>query len=183
MARIDYPSFSALSPMVRQHFETQSPLNVTHMLSHNEGVMAGVARLGAQLLSRGTLAPELREIVIVRVGRLCNSEYEAHQHEKIASELGVSDEKLKALRGTERSMFDATEQAALRYIEQLHSDGGVNEEVFFECARYFSPSQLVELCILGGFYTMIAGFLTSFDVKIEATSRTSRPGSIGSILD
>jgi alkylhydroperoxidase family enzyme len=179
VARIPYPDYAFLSPALRERFERASPLNVTHMMSHNEGVMAAVSRLGSELLVRGSLPPDLRELVIVRIGRLCRSAYEAHQHEAIARGLGVSDAKLHALAGEDRDGFSVEERLALRFVEELHAEGAVSEAAMRACSVYFSDAQLVELCIVAGFYIMIAGFLGSFDVEIETTARESLPGMLG----
>ena len=49
--------------------------------------------------------PSLRELAILRVGRLSRAAYEVFQHERIAREAGVAEDKIAALR-------DATIEAA-----------------------------------------------------------------------
>ncbi len=80
-------------------------LNIMRMLANSEAGLKGFVRMGNALLHRCELDPALRELAILRVGRLSRAAYEVFQHERIAREAGVAEEKIAALR-------DATIEAA-----------------------------------------------------------------------
>src|SRR5262245_15204395 len=69
-------------------------LNIFRMLANSESGLKGFVRMGNALLYRCELDPQLRELAIVRVGRLSRAAYEVFQHERIAREVGVTDDKI-----------------------------------------------------------------------------------------
>src|SRR5437879_398122 len=73
-------------------------LNIYRMLANSEYGAKGFVRMGNALLHRCELDPALRELAILRVGRLSRAAYEVFQHERIAREVGVTDDKIAALR-------------------------------------------------------------------------------------
>lgn len=182
MARIAYPDDESLSAHMRDQFRGLEVLNVTRIMSHNEGVLAAVARLGSELLERGTLPPQLRELVILRVACLCGSAYERHQHQRVARSAGVNERKLAAVESGDMDVFGAEERLALRFAEQIVARGAADAATLEESREHFTNAQLVELCILTGFYTMIAAFLATFDVEIESEPTDYRPGTLGGRL-
>lgn len=182
MARMPYPDEESLSPQLRDRFRQLGALNVTRMMGHHEEILAAVARLGAQLL-HGTLPATLRELVILRVASLCGSQYERHQHLPLARAAGVSEEKLEAMNGGGDGRLSTEEKLALLFAEQVHSCGAASDATFRQCREHFTEAQMVELCILTGFYKMIAGFLATFEVEIESEATDYRPGTLGLELD
>src|SRR5262249_41528438 len=73
-------------------------LNIFRMLAHSETGLKGFVRMGNGLLFRAELEPALRELAILRVGRLSRAAYEVFQHERIGREAGLPEEKIAALR-------------------------------------------------------------------------------------
>ena len=73
-------------------------LNIYRMLANSEYGLKGFVRMGNALLFRCELDPVLRELAIIRVGRLSRAAYEVFQHERIGREAGVGDDKIAALR-------------------------------------------------------------------------------------
>lgn len=144
-------------------------LNVTRMMSHAEGAMLAYSKLGTQLLLRGELNPVLREIVVLRIGQLCNSEYEWHQHVSVARAVGMDEATLQAMADQNFERLDEAQRAAIAVAEEIRRDGGASAETFERAKGHFSPEQLVELCLVAGYYIMTAGLLISFDIEIEDT--------------
>jgi alkylhydroperoxidase family enzyme len=169
MARIAYPDRDRQSSEVRDRLVRLGSLNVTRMMSHGEGLMVAYSKLGSELLLRGSLNPVLREMVILRIGQLCRSSYEWHQHVSVARAVGVSDAALAAIEAQQWSAFSDKERAALRLAEEVQRDGAASASTFAAAAAHFTPRELVELCLVAGYYIMTAGFLKSFDIEIEDT--------------
>ncbi|MET0988623.1 MAG: carboxymuconolactone decarboxylase family protein, partial [Steroidobacteraceae bacterium] len=86
MARVSYPS--NLSPEITDLLSRRGALNVMRMMAHAPGVMTAYSQLGVTLLRKGKLDPVLRELAILKIGLLCESEYEWHQHASIARTVG-----------------------------------------------------------------------------------------------
>src|SRR3954471_16814473 len=96
-------------------------LNIYRMLANSENGMKGFVRMGNALLNRCELDGALRELAILRVGRLSRAAYEVFQHERIAREAGVTDDKIDALRDAtiEAPAFTDNEKAVLRYTDDV----------------------------------------------------------------
>ena len=62
-------------------------INIMRMLANSEAGLKGFVRMGNALLFRCELDPVLRELAILRVGRLSRAAYEVFQHERIGREI------------------------------------------------------------------------------------------------
>ena len=169
MAIIPYPDSATQSHEVLDRLARIGSLNVTTMMSHAENVMLTYSRMGTALLLKGTLDPVLREAVILRIGQLCRSDYEWHQHVSVARAVGMSAGTLQAIGDGNYAALEPRQQLALRVAEEIHRDNGASEETMAEAAAQFSPAELVELCMVSGYYIMTAGFLRSMAIEIEDT--------------
>ena len=169
MATIPYPDSAIQSPEVLDRLARIGSLNVTTMMSHAENVMLTYSRMGTALLLKGTLDPVLREAVILRIGQLCRSDYEWHQHVSVARAVGMPAGTLQAIGEGNYAALEPRQQLALRVAEEIHRDNGASEETMAEAAAQFSPAELVELCMVAGYYIMTAGFLRSMAIEIEDT--------------
>ena len=180
MARIPYPDPSGQSEEIRDRLRRMGSLNVTRMMSHAEGPMLAYGKLGTQLLLRGKLDPVLREVVILRVGQLCNSRYEWHQHVSVAQAVGMDEQTLQAITDLAFDRLDEPNRIAIAFAEEIKRDGGASAETFARAQKHFSAEQLVELCLVAGYYIMTAALLLSFDIEIEETAplgASMKPGS------
>ena len=169
MARIAYPDPARQSSEVRERLARIGSLNVTTMMSHAENLMLTYSKMGTALLLRGALDPVLREAVILRIGQLCRSDYEWHQHVSVARAVGMSDATLQAIEKGDYAALEPRQQLALKVAEEIHRDNSASEATMGEAATQFSPAELVELCMVAGYYIMTAGFLRSMAIEIEDT--------------
>ena len=169
MAIIPYPDSATQSAEVLDRLARIGSLNVTTMMSHAENVMLTYSRMGTVLLLKGTLDPVLREAVILRIGQLCRSDYEWHQHVSVARAVGMPEGTLQAIGDGDYAALEPRQQLALRVAEEIHRDNGASEETMAEASAQFSPAELVELCMVAGYYIMTAGFLRSMAIEIEDT--------------
>src|SRR6266511_2828360 len=104
-----------------------------------------------------TLPGRLREIVIIRMGHLTNSQYVLRQH---VPSLALAD-----WRASE--FFSASERAGLAYADTMTRDIAVPDAVFAEVERHFNPREIVELTVLIGTYNMNARVLQALKLDLE----------------
>ena len=65
----------------------------------------------------------LRELIILRVGHLCDAPYEIHHHERISREIGMSEALIAAPKiGAGAPGLDATQRLALALTDDLVKD-------------------------------------------------------------
>ncbi len=184
MARIPYPDPAGQSAEVKDRLARIGSLNVTRMMSHSENLMMTYSKLGTALLLKGKLDPVLREAVILRIGQLCHSDYEWHQHVSVARAVGMDEVTLQAI--AEGKLHDLTPKIALalRVAEELHRENGASAATMAEATEVFCAVELVELFMVAGYYMMTAGFLNSLGIEIEdtpplgASMAAGRPGDL-----
>ena len=96
MARLPYFDLTQASPAIRDLLKDRPPLNIYRMVAHGGAAAEGFLTLGTAILRRSSLSPVLRELVILRVGVLCGSNYELTQHRRVAAQVGVPAAKIAA---------------------------------------------------------------------------------------
>ncbi|MGH8428896.1 MAG: carboxymuconolactone decarboxylase family protein, partial [Solimonas sp.] len=134
-----------------------------------ENAIKGFTRMGNALLNRCELDPTLRELAILRVGRLSRAAYEVFQHERIAREARVAEEKIAALRDAtiEAPAFTDNERAVLRFTDDVVRNIKASDRSLKAVQAFLTPGALVELTLTVGYYMMVCRFLETLGVDGE----------------
>ncbi len=168
MPRIPYFDMADADENLCKAIESRPPLNIYRMLAHAGPAAVGFLSLGSALLRENLLDDHLRELVILRVGILCRAPYEVFQHERLASKIGVSQEKITALRdGPDAPVFDDFERKVLRYTDSVVLNVKAGDSLFGALQQKLSHRELAELTLVIGYYMMVSRFLENFEVEIE----------------
>src|SRR5580693_4513428 len=94
------------------------PLNIFLTLAHNRALSEGFRQLGAHLLGGGVLPARDREIVILRVGWRCGSEYEFAQHTAIGESVGVTEDEIARLADCGHGDWDESDRALVALADE-----------------------------------------------------------------
>lgn len=168
MARVPYPDPSTLDPNTTAFLDRVPPLNVFRMLAGGEGLLVAFARFGNHLLFKTELDPVLREIAIIRVGVLSGAGYEVFQHERIARDLGMSDELIAAIHaGPDAPEFDDLQRLVVRFTDDVVANVRAGDATFDPLLARLSLREVEELVMTIGFYMAVSRFLETFDVEVE----------------
>lgn len=168
MARVAYPDLADLKPADRSLMEQLPPLNVFRMLSGTGASFAPFMSFINAYLNDGILNQDLRELVILRVGHLCKSAYEVHQHERVARTLGMSEMRIQATKGAiPASVYNDQENAALLFTDEQVANVKVSDATFTATQAHFSDPEIVELTMIIGTYLMVCRFLETLEVDLE----------------
>lgn len=168
MSRLPFPDLTTLDPASRRRLEERLPLNIYRMLCHAPTFFPGWMDLGRAVLYEAQLPARLRELAILRVGHLCNSPYELHQHRKIALAVGITQEQVDAVAAApEGPLFDEVDQTVLAATDQLVHDVRIDDERFAKLRSLISDRQVMELVISVGFYMMVARVIENSGVPLE----------------
>jgi 4-carboxymuconolactone decarboxylase len=120
------------------------------------------------VLLTGRLPARERELVILRVGWLCQAGYEWGQHVRLGRTAGLSDEEIRrVIDGPAAEGWSDIEAALLRAADELHTDACISEATWATLAGTFSTEQLIELPMLVGQYHLVAFTLNSLGVQRE----------------
>jgi len=170
MARISYPDPSSLSDANQALMAQLPPLNIFKMLSGAGASFAPFMQFVSAYLNDGALDPELRELVILRVGHLCGSHYEVHQHERVARTLGVNDTRIAAVKTTlPNTAFDEKQNAILLFADEQVANIKVTDKTFAAAKACLSDAEMIELTLIVGTYIMVCRFLETMEIELEET--------------
>lgn len=164
---MEYPDLSALPVELQEVVTANGSLNVFRMLMHSPSLAPGVLTLGDAVLQRNSLPDTLRELAVVRVGRVRGAAYEVHHHEKIARLVGLGDKALAATENGSAGELSGAEAAVLRATDLLLERHTLDVAAREELSAFLTVEQLADLVITVGFYELICGFLNTFEVTTE----------------
>jgi len=141
--------------------------NIFSTLVRHPGLFRRWLPFGGKLLA-GKLPARDRELLILRTGGRCRSEYEWGQHALIAKATGLSDAEIGRVQdGPDAPAWDAFDATLLRAADELHDDSCLSDETWQRLADRYDERQLIEVPMLVGHYHMVAFTLNSLGVQRE----------------
>lgn len=143
------------------------PLNIFRTLNRNEPLARGFLALGGHLLRGAQIPAREREIVILRVGWRCQSEYEFGQHTAIGLSAGLTEAEVAALADVAEGSWTPTDAALIAMVDELCADDLVSDQTWSQLSARWSDEQLLELLVLAGYYRLVSGMLNSAGVALE----------------
>ncbi len=168
MARIPYPDPATLPADDRNFLASLPQLNISRLLAGSPSMFQPLTRVFSAYLNDGVLSPEMREVVILRVGHRRNSEYEVVNHERAARVVGMSPERIAALKpGGDLSLFSAEECSVIQFVDEVMESGRPSDQSFAEVSAFMNEAQLIELSVVIGVYTMVSQICATFDIELE----------------
>jgi alkylhydroperoxidase family enzyme len=144
-------------------------LSIFRVLLNQPALARWIADLLFGLLFRGKLDVRLRELVIMRLGWATGSVYEWTQHWRIATQLGIAEADLLAVRDWKASprLSDA-DRAVLAATDETLEAGAISPETWARCERHVGgPEELLELVAAIGTWRLVSSVLRSLDVPLE----------------
>lgn len=146
-------------------------LNIHQVVAHSPKMLRAQAAYTSALREDSMLSRDLQELLILRAAQVNNSHYEQTVHRPIAIACGVPVGKIDALADWQRStLYEATERAALAFVDQAAARGDVDDVVFDALREHFSPRETVELAALVGWYVGNSRFVRALQIAPEGGS-------------
>jgi len=163
---LDKDSRAMLGFSSKQH--NGQPDNIFATLIHHPEFLKKFLTFGTHVLLGSTLPPRDREILILRIGWLCQSEYEWGQHAKIGRQSGISkDEILKITKGPDAEGWGPLEAALLRATDELFEDSIITDKTWNILAEHYNTRQLIDLIFTVGQYNMVSMALNSLGIQLD----------------
>lgn len=168
MARLSYFERDDIPPELARRFGDQPLLNLFRVLPHAPPAANGFVKLGSALLRRSSLDPQLRELVILRVGALSRASYEIHQHVRVGQNVGLGPEQIAAAlrEGPERCLDDLA-RVVLRFTDAVVADVKAPAALYGEVAALLTEREMLELLMTIGYYMLVSRVLENLEVDIE----------------
>lgn len=123
---------------------------------------------GNHVLSKSTLPPREREILILRIGWLCKAEYEFSAHVRIGKQVGLTDEEIERVQGgPDAPGWSPADAALVRAADELHSDAMLSDATWKELSQRYDTQQLMDVVFTVGQYNLVSMALNSLGVQAE----------------
>lgn len=143
-------------------------LNVFTTIARHEELARDWFEFTRQLLGETSLPLRDRELVILRTGWLCQSEYEWGQHSLIALNAGLSEEEvLRVATGPDAAGWNDQDSLLLRAVDELSENKFVSDASWSGLAEIYSEKQMIDLVFTVGQYTMLSMALKTFGVQLD----------------
>jgi alkylhydroperoxidase family enzyme len=141
--------------------------NIFRVLVRHPGLFRKWMPFGGKLLN-GKLPARERELAILRVGWLCQSEYEWGQHVPIGKRAGLTDEEIARIpKGPKAEGWSELDAKILQATDELHTDACIGDATWTWLAQGYDEKQLIELVMVVGHYHLVSMTLNSLGVQRE----------------
>ena len=143
--------------------------NVFTTLARSEhGFMPFLGWAGFVLSKKNSLPAREREIVILRIGFLCQSGYEFAQHERIGLGAGLTTDEIRRIKvGAADPGWSEPEQALLAASDEMQSDQFITEATWNRLGVHLSETQLMDLVFTASNYVLVSTILNTFGVQLD----------------
>ncbi len=175
--RLDKPRIAPLEPaqwdesaqQLMQPFVNQGRIfNIFKTLSNHPDLARRWMVFANHILGKSTLSLRDRELVILRIGYLCQSGYEWGQHVQIARQGGMSDEEIRSCKtGPDTPGLSELDRLLLQATDELHADAHVSDETWAGLSNHYSTQQMMDLVFTIGQYNLVSMALNSFGVQAD----------------
>jgi alkylhydroperoxidase family enzyme len=119
-----------------------------------------------------TLSGRVREMLILRMGWLCESEYEWAQHAPIARQEGLSIDQIRNITlGPNAPAWSRLDSALLRASDELFRDDTISDATWTTLAGSYTEPQLIDVVITVAGYRLVSVVLNSIGVQIEPDTK------------
>jgi len=115
-----------------------------------------------------TIDPRARELLILRVGWLCQAEYEWGQHVIFGRKAGLTDTEIARIkRGPQAPGWTPFDAALLQAADDLHHDACISDATWAALSTEYSDVQMMDVVFAVGQYHLVSMALNSFGVQLD----------------
>ena len=123
---------------------------------------------GNHVLFKSTLPLRDKEILILRIGWLCQAEYEWGQHVIIGKRCGLSDEEIiRIIEGPDVEGWNSFDATILRAVDELYIDSFIGDSTWQKLSEKYNTHQLIDLIFTVGQYNLVSMVLNTLGVQLE----------------
>jgi 4-carboxymuconolactone decarboxylase len=115
-----------------------------------------------------TLPPRERELLILRIGWLCQSEYEWGQHVLFGRRAGLTDPEIARIKeGPDAAGWAPFDATLLRAADELRKDAFISDQTWAALGERYNTKQLMDVVFTVGQYNLVSMSLNCFGVQLD----------------
>jgi len=142
--------------------------NVYSTMANHPALFKDWLQFASYILRRSSLPPRDREMLILRIGWLCNAEYEWAQHVRIGKGAGLTDDDIQHIMdGPEAEDIPENDRSLLQAVDELRADAVISDETWNALSKTYSKEQMMDLVFTVGEYNLVSMALNSFGVQLD----------------
>lgn len=165
------------TPEQEKMLASRPDYNIYKTLAHHPELYTRWSGLGQYLLNGSTLPPRDREIVILRMGWLCQAPYEWSQHARIAKDSAkMSDVEVHAIaEGASAKNWSGFERTLITMVDELRYDGQISDKNWAALRDKYSLEQTIDAFYTAAQYQLVSMALNSLGVQLDPELRDRIP--------
>jgi len=150
-------------------FDGDEPLNIFRTLANHPKLLKRWLVFANHGLGKSTLPARERELLIRRIGGLCQAGYEWGQHVRIGLDCGLTEDEIRRIKiGPTDAAWSEADRDLLQATDELCNDAHVSTGTWERLAARWSTEQLMDIVFTVGQYNLVSMALNSFGVQPEA---------------
>jgi len=169
--RIPFRDLSTLSPEDREIADRNKVngevINIFKVLMQSPKLARSWTRFAAYIMTRQSLSPRDREILILRIGWLNQAPYEWEQHVRISKRAGLTDDEIDRISKGPSAGWDRHESALIQAADDLYENSVVSDETWGRLSERYGIEQMMDVVFTVGQYNLVSWALNSFGVPLD----------------
>lgn len=154
--------------ILQPNVEQGSVFNIFKTLAHHPDLLRRWLVFGNHVLFKSTLPPRERELVILRIGWLCEAEYEWAQHVKIGKDTGLTDVEIERIKaGPNARGWNEPDTLLLQATDELRRDAFISDATWKGLSAHFDTKQLMDVVFAVGQYNLVSMALNTLGVQLD----------------
>jgi 4-carboxymuconolactone decarboxylase len=148
---------------------SRADFNIYKTLAHHVDLYNRWSPLGQFILNGSSLPPRDREIVMLRMGWLCQSEYEWAQHARIGkAQAGLSNADIHRIaEGPAAAGWSEFDRTLLRMVDELRYDAMISDATWNALRTKYSVRQAMEALYTAAQYQLVSMALNSLGIQLD----------------
>ena len=153
---------------LQPNVEKGTVFNIFKTLSHHPDLFRRWLVFGNHVLFKSTLPPRERELIILRIGWLCEAEYEWAQHVLIGKEAGLTAEEIDRIKaGPNARGWSEADKLLLQATDELRKDAFITDATWNGLCQHFDKKQLMDVVFAVGQYNLVSMALNTLGVQLD----------------
>jgi alkylhydroperoxidase family enzyme len=171
------PQTPRVAPLARENrtreqeamLASRPDFNIYKTLAHDVDLYNRWSPLGRFILDGSSLPPREREIVMLRMGWLCQSEYEWAQHARIGkAQAGLDNQDIHRIaEGPAAAGWSDFERTLLRMVDELRYETMISDATWNALRAKYSVQQAIEALYTAAQYQLVSMALNSLGVQLD----------------
>lgn len=171
----------ALTEAQRAMLDSRPDYNLYKTLVHHVELYNNWSPLGRVMLNASTLPARDREIIMLRMGWLCQSEYEWAQHARIATaeNIGMTAEEIHRIAAAPDSAeWTAFERTLMDMVDELRYDAMISDATWQALRSRYSEQEVMDALFTAAQYQLVSMALNSLGIQLDPVLEFRLPADV-----